>query len=169
MSHLAYRLQKVKWIHKISGKILQLTLTSDYALRTMLQLAAEPDDAVVPIKLIAGRWQIPDQFLRKIVPLLSKAGMIRSSRGIGGGVSLAKSANDIRPVDIIQAVDGPLNLNRCLNSSYICGREDWCPVHTLWAEAQESMLNTLNSKTLADMVGEIPGKISSCKLDLKTT
>jgi Rrf2 family protein len=147
---------------KIQEFPLQLTLTSDYALRAMLQLAAEPNNAVIPIKLISKRWQIPDKFLRKIVPLLSKSGLIESSRGSGGGICLAKPAQDIMPGEIIQAVDDEMNLNRCLNSEYICGREDWCPMHSLWADARKNMLNTINSKSLADLADESKKYIHSC-------
>lgn len=72
---------------------MQLTRSGDYALRTMIQLASENSDKIVPINHISSKWNIPEKFLRKIVPILMHSGFIRSFRGNGGGIQMAISAD----------------------------------------------------------------------------
>lgn len=133
---------------------MQVTMSSDYALRTLMQIAREGKDVVIPIRFISREWQIPEKYLRKIVPLLARAGLIHSHRGNGGGISLARPATDITPRAVIEAIDGPITLNRCLSADHFCQRENWCPMHTLWLQAREQLESVLDSKTLAQLAGE---------------
>jgi len=138
----------------------QLTMSSDYALRAMLQIASENSDKIVSINQISRKWNIPEKFLRKIIPVLAQSGFIRSFRGNGGGVQLAIPADQITPKDVIEAVEGPIALNRCVNGTNICGHDSWCPVHTLWLEAQNQLVSVLSSKTLADLANTGISKVA---------
>jgi len=126
-------------------------MTGEYALRAVIHLAEKEIGMITPIHEISQRWDIPENFLRKIIPQLSAAGILKSHRGNRGGVSLARLSNTITPVDVIEAVEGPIIINRCLIDSAFCHRTPWCSVHELWTEAQARMREVLASKTLLDL------------------
>ncbi len=130
---------------------MQLTMTGEYALRAVIHLAEKEFGAITPIREISKRWDIPEKFLRKIIPLLSAAGILESHRGSRGGVSLARPPQTMTPVDVIEAVEGPIVVNRCLIDSTFCHRTPWCSVHELWTEAQGRMREVLSSKSLKDL------------------
>jgi Rrf2 family protein len=131
--------------------VLQLTMAGEYTVRAMLHLASQPAGAVVQIYDIAQQWGIPENFLRKIVQLLTKSKLVLSHRGVGGGIELAKPAEDITLLEVIEAAEGKLALNKCLITPGVCFRESWCAVHLVWHEVQEKMKEVLQSRSLADL------------------
>jgi Rrf2 family transcriptional regulator, iron-sulfur cluster assembly transcription factor len=126
-------------------------MSGEYAIRAMLHLAGEDASKNVQIQDISKKWEIPENFLRKIVPLLAKAGLIMSVRGSGGGIKLAKSSEKITALNVIEAVEGKIFLNKCMFSDDICDRSDWCSMHEVWEEAQESLKKVLNDKSIAQL------------------
>lgn len=131
--------------------MLQLTMTGEYTVRAMLHLAAAPAGTIVQIYDIAQQGDIPENFLRKIVQLLTKSNLLRSHRGVGGGIELARPAEEITLLDVIEAAEGKLALNKCLIHEGFCPRDAWCAVHLVWGEVQESMQNILRSKSIAEL------------------
>jgi Rrf2 family protein len=134
--------------------MLQLTMTGEYSVRAMLHLASKPFGSIFQISEIAKQWDIPEEFLRKIVQLLSKSGLIFSRRGMGGGVELARPAADITLLEIIEAAEGKLALNKCLIESGVCYRDAWCAVHLVWQEVQDKMKEILHGKSLAELAAQ---------------
>ena len=138
-------------IYYVWRKILQLTMSGEYAIRAMLHLAGKDSSKNVQIQDISNKWGIPENFLRKIIPLLAKAGLIMSVRGSGGGIKLAKSSEKITALNVIEAVEGKIFLNKCLFSEDICDRSEWCSMHEVWEEAQESLKTVLSNKSIAQL------------------
>ncbi len=134
---------------------MQLSMLGEYAIRAMIFMANEENGTIVRIPQIASEWSIPEKFLRKIIPMLSAAGLIETIRGKNGGVRLGISADSITPLQIIEAVEGELILHRCFMDNKICPRSSWCSMHTLWLDAQQKFKEILNSKTLMQLVEEI--------------
>lgn len=130
---------------------MRLTMTGEYAIRTMLHLASVPAETTVQIPEVSHTWDIPEGFLRKIVPQLSKAGLIHSRRGVGGGIQLARPAEAITLLDVIEAVEGKLSLNYCLLNPLFCHRTPWCAVHIVWCEAQQKLKEILSKRSLAEL------------------
>ncbi len=130
---------------------MQLTMTGEYAIRAMLHLATLQAGAVAQISEISKHWDIPENFLRKISAQLVNAGLVASQRGIGGGVTLARPATEITLLDVIEAVEGKLALNKCLLCDAFCPRDTWCAVHVVWSEAQQKLKEVLTSKNLAQL------------------
>lgn len=130
-------------------------MLGEYAIRAMIFLANEAPGSIVRIPEIAREWDIPEKFLRKIIPMLSKAGLIETLRGKNGGVRMAVSADSVTPLQIIEAVEGKLIMHRCFLENGICQRSSWCAMHTLWLEAQQKFGEVLSSKTLRQLVNEI--------------
>ena len=130
---------------------MQLTMTGEYAVRAMMHLASQPKGTIAQIPDISKEWEIPEKFLRKIVARLTKGGLLLSHRGEGGGVSLAKTAKQITLLDVIELVEGPMSLNKCLINPRFCRRTKTCKVHLVWCEARTAMRCILNSRTLAEL------------------
>jgi Rrf2 family iron-sulfur cluster assembly transcriptional regulator len=130
---------------------MQLTMTGEYAIRAMIHLAGLPMGTSVQIAEIARAWNIPESFLRKIITQLTKTRMVSSTRGIGGGVRLTQDPASLTVISVIEAVDGPMTLNKCLIERSFCDRTSWCAVHDIWYEAQEKMKQALGSASLAEL------------------
>ena len=139
-------------------------MSGEYAIRAMLHLSGEDTKKNVQIQDISKKWEIPESFLRKIVPLLAKAGLIMTVRGSGGGIKLAKSSEKITALNVIEAVEGKIFLNKCLFSDDICDRSDWCSMHEVWEEAQDSLKTVLGNKSIAQLEAINKERIEKIKL-----
>jgi len=130
---------------------MHLTRAGDYALQGMVYLAEQPPEKIVLISDIARHQEIPESFLRKILQVLVRAGLVRSLRGVSGGVMLAKPARQISALEVVEAVEGPLALNACLNGGDGCDKIDTCPSYPMWREAQARLVEVLQGWSLADL------------------
>jgi Rrf2 family protein len=126
-------------------------MTGEYTIRAMLHLAAKPQGTIAQIYDIAQQWDIPENFLRKIVQLLTKSNLVLSHRGVGGGIELAKPAEEITLLEVIEAAEGKLALNKCLIHAGFCPHDSWCAVHLVWGEVQEAMKEILRRHSLAEL------------------
>ncbi|MDS1029479.1 Rrf2 family transcriptional regulator [Bacillota bacterium LX-D] len=120
---------------------MRLNQATDYAMRVILYFASKPQGQVVEAKLISEQEHIPMRFLLKFLRQLVKAGLINSHRGTNGGYSLARPAKEISMLDVFEAMEGPLNINRCLYSPEECSKKfaGKCPVHEVLGELQGQM------------------------------
>jgi Rrf2 family protein len=128
---------------------MQITRQADYAVRAMLYLAQLEPDKRASTGQIAREKSIPPSFLAKIVSQLSVAGLLQTSRGARGGVSLAKPAETISLLDVIEAIDGPILLNDCVGDVITCDFDDNCPLKPVWCDAQKMLLDHLSKANFA--------------------
>ena len=134
---------------------MQITRQADYALRAMLYLAQLGPNERAATSHIAEIQSIPPSFLAKIISQLSIAGLIHTSRGAHGGVSLAKPVDAISLLDVVEAIDGPVALNECTpGSSSDCPRSEGCPLQPFWCGLQKEMAERLSKARFADFVGK---------------
>jgi len=131
---------------------LRLTSAADYAIRAMIHLACLPDGGVALRSEIAEAQYIPTSFMAKILRSLVRARLLRSSRGVNGGFSLARPAADINMLEIVEAIEGPLALTDCVPSPTGCGWAMDCPASAVWLKVQDAMKATLKATTLEDLV-----------------
>jgi Rrf2 family protein len=99
---------------------MQITRQADYALRAVIYLSRLAPEQRAATSQIAAEQQIPPSFLAKIVSQLSVAGLLQTSRGARGGVSLAKNPAEITLLDVVEAIDGPILLNECVACGGVC-------------------------------------------------
>ncbi len=130
---------------------MRLTRGADYGTRGILHLAKLPQGSVVLVGDIASAEDLPESYLAKIFQELAKEGIVRSHRGAKGGFSLARPAHQITLRQIIEAIEGPIALNRCLAPWEGCDRSDRCPIRPVLAQAQEQLLAALDSATIRDL------------------
>jgi Rrf2 family protein len=131
---------------------MQITRQADYALRAMLYLAKLEHGERAATSQIAEEMSIPPSFLAKIISQLSIAGLIHTSRGAHGGVSLARKPADISLLDVVEAIDGPIALNECTLDPSVCIFGDTCPIHEVWCEAQVELVRKLEQSTFDELV-----------------
>jgi Rrf2 family protein len=131
---------------------MEITKAADYGLRAMYRLGQTPPNHCALIGDIANEMNIPAQFLHKVMPRLVKAGLVRSRRGARGGYRLAKPPAQISLLDIVQAIDGPIYLNRCLFDKDDCSLDAECPIRPVFAQAQDALRDVLHTRKLGDLV-----------------
>ena len=132
---------------------MQITRQADYAIRAILYLAEMDPNVRSSTSQIAEKKHIPPSFLAKIISQLSIAGLIHTSRGARGGVSLARPADQISIMEVVEAIDGPIALNQCTFSSLdSCPFGDDCPVRDLWKDAQDQLIDKLKTTSFQDFV-----------------
>ena len=130
---------------------MQITRQADYAVRAVLYLARNGDQRTAT-SMIAEEQRIPPSFLAKIVSQLSIAGLLHTSRGARGGVTLARTPKEITLLEVIEAIDGPIQLNECVGESSSCSFDDDCPLRPVWCDAQEDLVRKLKGTNFSDMV-----------------
>ncbi|TDA65701.1 MAG: Rrf2 family transcriptional regulator [Clostridia bacterium] len=129
---------------------MQLTRQGDYAVRIVLDLAVH--DEWQAAREVAERQGIPEAFFHKTVGCLSRAGLVETARGARGGLRLARPAFAITLRDVIEAVEGPVALNRCLLEGTTCERVGFCPAHPVWVRAQMAFLEELQKLSIQEIV-----------------
>jgi Rrf2 family protein len=135
---------------------MQITRQADYALRAMLYLAQLEPTQRAATSQIAEEQHIPPSFLAKIISQLSIAGLIHTSRGARGGVSLARQPEEVTVLEVVEAIDGPISLNECTHSSGACAFGETCPLRPLWCETQAELVQRLRTTTFAQFVAQQP-------------
>ncbi len=131
--------------------VLRISRKIDYGLRAMIYLASIPSDAVVPFREIARQMMVPEDFLAKILKTLVDQGLVKSTRGPHGGYALARPATDISFLQVIEAVEGPIAINVCLDGDDPCGKMEACTMVGVWARGQEKMLEVYRQVKLAEL------------------
>ena len=132
---------------------MQITRQADYAVRAVLHLARSGDQRTATSS-IAEEQHIPPSFLAKIISQLSIAGLLHTSRGARGGVTLARNPAEITLLEVIEAIDGPIQLNECVGDAGVCSFDENCPLRPVWCEAQEELVGRLKATNFADMVAK---------------
>jgi Rrf2 family protein len=128
---------------------MQITRQADYALRAVIYLSQLDPEQRAATSQIAEEQRIPPSFLAKIVSQLSVAGLLQTSRGARGGVSLARSPQEISVLDVVEAIDGPILLNECVATGGVCTSSDTCPMKPVWCDTQAELVTRLKNISFA--------------------
>ncbi len=131
---------------------MQITRQADYAVRAVLYLAKLGNSERAATSTVAQEQRIPPSFLAKIISQLSIAGLLHTSRGARGGVTLAREPKDISLLEVIEAIDGPIQLNECVGENGICSFEDDCPLRPVWCEAQGELVSRLKGTNFGQLL-----------------
>jgi len=134
---------------------MKITQEADYGLRVVLYLSKLEYGAKVDAATIAEHEDLPLRFLLKLLRKLISPGIIKSYRGVNGGYSLNKIPEEITLKDVIEAIDGPICLNRCIFDPAYCNakKDGRCEVHRALSEIQQSLvlhLSNVNFKELKE-------------------
>lgn len=132
---------------------LTLTKRGEYGIRLLLHLANEGEGRRMTAAELAEACEIPAGNVPTIVNMLSRAGILSCSPGRSGGCSLARPPADISALEIIEALEGPLEIAHCLLDSRRCHDKDpECAVHHAWSEGRNAAIAALAKTSLEDAV-----------------
>ncbi len=131
---------------------MQITRQADYAVRAVLHLARINGGQRAATSQVAKAQHIPPSFLAKIISQLSIAGLLHTSRGARGGVTLARQPKDITLLEVIESIDGPIMLNECVGENSTCTFDDDCPLRSVWCEAQEELVGRLRGTNFQQLM-----------------
>ncbi len=129
----------------------EVTKKAEYAISALVELALHPDE-YISSKEIAKRQNIPPNFLPQIIATLGSRGWVEGVRGPGGGVKLLTSPSQITVREVVELIEGPVAITRCLMREGGCSQLGRCPLHSIWAQAQEALLKVLGDTTMRDVV-----------------
>lgn len=129
-----------------------LSQTSEYALRAVVCLGASPRQPLTT-RAIADRTQVPYNYLSKVLQVLSKAGMVESQRGQGGGFVLTRSLDDLTMLDVINAVDPLKRIERC-PLGLATHRTRLCPLHRRLDEGIAGIESLFGETTISELLAQ---------------
>jgi len=132
-----------------------LSQTAEYALRTVLYLAARQGDGLFRVSEIAEELGIPQNYLSKTLHVLARAGVLHSSRGKHGGFQLAKPASELSLAEVVAPFNGPSGERICLLGRVACSDSDPCPAHAKW-KAVSGQVSTFFRETMVSDLQESP-------------
>jgi Rrf2 family transcriptional regulator, iron-sulfur cluster assembly transcription factor len=131
---------------------MQVTRAGEYGVLGLLCLARRGPGQVVMIDEVSREERIPKSFLAKIFQGLARAGLVRSIRGTRGGFTLARHPEQITTLDVIEAIEGPIAFQRCLQAPADCPHTGGCPLCGLFSSAQTQVKEVFSRTTLADLL-----------------
>jgi len=139
---------------------MKISTRGRYALRMMMDLAMTPEDELVTLKSIAARQAISEKYLEQIVTLLSRADLVRSTRGAQGGYRLNKPAREYTVGMILRAIEGSLAPVECLQDDpNRCARCDYCAALDVWKQVQDAIDAVVDGITLESLAARQKEKL----------
>jgi len=126
---------------------------TDYAIRLMCEVAGLGEGARDTVRRTSESTSVPYDYARTIARDLVSAGLLTSRRGVGGGIELARPAEEISILDIFNAMGEPASISLCTVDPTVCDRSDTCGIHHgVWQELDDNIRDYLASKTLSATV-----------------
>jgi len=130
---------------------MRITRQADYAIRTVSYLAKQSEGRVVTVEEISEEMMIPRSFTAKIVQRLTRAGITSSTRGVKGGFVLNRPPEAITLLDVVEAIDGPVDMNVCVLQEDACSRVSFCEIHPIWKEIHREVTEALRRRDFKSM------------------
>lgn len=133
---------------------MQTTLgrTGDYGVRAVLDVAGAGESRRRKTREIASAMHIPTRYLSQILALLVREEILTATAGPSGGYELARDPEQLTLLDVVEAVEGPVVMERCVVRGIPCSSDGICAVHDAWETAQDAMVERLGQTTFAELV-----------------
>jgi Rrf2 family transcriptional regulator, cysteine metabolism repressor len=135
-----------------AGEAMKLSTKSRYGLRAVLEIARAYGSAPAKRKIVAANQGISDSYLENILIVLKNNRIIETTRGVNGGYVLSRPPRDITVLDVVTALEGPLDLVDCVTSNASCSNADTCATRTIWKEVADAWKSILGRITLQDVI-----------------
>ncbi len=140
---------------------MRITQEADYALRIVCILAKEA--GVLDAKTVADKTMVTPRFALKILRKLTMGNMVRSYKGANGGYELALRAEDITVKDVIELIDGPIEISKCIDADHICSRQgldkSGCILHHIFSEISAQVSQKLDLVKISDINSASPDEV----------
>lgn len=140
---------------------MKLSTKGRYGLKAMFELALHEGKGPIPLKIIAERQELSDQYLEQLFSSLRRGGLVKSVRGAQGGYLLARSSDKITVGDVIRLLEGPVAPAECVlyEREEGCERLESCVTRVIWEKIKESVDQVMDSITLKDMLDDYEKKM----------
>jgi FeS assembly SUF system regulator len=132
--------------------MLRISKLTDYAILIMVE-ATRAGGEVLSAHTLAERARVELPTASKVLKLLTRAGLVRSQRGAGGGYRAAEDAQRISVASIISAIEGPIAMTECSIEAGLCSQETHCDLRSNWRRISVAVAEALENVTLAEMAG----------------
>jgi Rrf2 family protein len=129
--------------------------STEYAIRAFVNLAQVQEGKYAMVKQIAEQEGIPAHFLAKILQQLARKGLLRSSKGPTGGFSLRTSPKDISLIQLVEALDGLTDYQKCVSGLSECTDDSPCGMHDSWKALRSRIMEYLEKTTIADLAAAL--------------
>ncbi|SKA81633.1 transcriptional regulator, BadM/Rrf2 family [Caloramator quimbayensis] len=133
---------------------MKLSTKGRYGVKAMFEVALRYGEEPVSIKTISERQNISEYYLEQLFAPLRKAGLINSIRGAQGGYVLSKPPGEITVADILNVLEGPIEISECIDDEVTCARTGYCATRLLWIKIRDSVNQVIESITLQDMIDD---------------
>jgi len=132
--------------------------SAEYAIRACVHLAQVPQGKYVMVRQIAEQENIPAHFLAKILQQLARKGLLRSSKGPTGGFCLRLPAKQISLVQLVEALDGLTDYQKCISGLSECTDDAPCGMHDSWKTLRSRIMEYLEQTTIAEVAKALEEK-----------
>lgn len=133
---------------------MKLSTRSRYGTRLLIDIASNGNEHPVPVSEISRRIGVSVKYLEQLIRPLKKAQYLMSVRGPKGGHMLTRSPEEITVGEVVRLLEGGISLTECIDNPAVCDLSDNCNVRKVWEKATDSMLDILDSITVADLCQE---------------
>ena len=130
---------------------MKLSTKGRYGTRAMLDLAMHQDGGPVNLKEVAERQGISRRYLEHLMARLASSGLVRSVRGRSGGFVLTRPPSEITVGEVVEALEGPINVVDCGSDPSVCTRVSTCVTREVWNEVSQTIAHYLSQITLEDL------------------
>ncbi len=132
---------------------MQVTLgrRGDYAVRAMVDLARHHGEGRRKAREIAEAMDIPQRYLTQILAELVRRGLLAAVAGPDGGYSFTRTPGDVSLLEVVEAAEGPIAIDRCVLRGGPCDWERICPLHPAWSRAQGALVRELAATSFAEL------------------
>ena len=131
---------------------MKLSTKGRYGVRALLDIALNCESGPVLLKDIARRQEISAQYLEHLISPLIKAGILRSLRGSRGGITLAKSPEEVGLSQVVEILEGSIAPVECVDNPDICSRASSCVTRDVWKAMKTATMGVLDGITLKDLI-----------------
>jgi len=151
---------------------MRLSKKGEYAVRALIEIGLEArqrPNSLIQISTVAKRTNIPEKFLEQILLALRNGGVLKSKRGVEGGYSLAKDADDINLGEVIRLLDGPLAPIPCVSLTAYepcsCPDEESCGLHIAMQQVRDAIASILDNYKLSRILTEVSKRRTAKKTE----
>jgi Rrf2 family cysteine metabolism transcriptional repressor len=138
---------------------MKVSTRGEYGLRAMVSLARMYGRGPMPLSVIAQDSAVPLAYLEQLMLPLRRAGLVVSTRGAHGGYELARPPDQVKVGEIYRVMEGPIAPMDCVREDAdedICPMIDGCATRIVWLKLRDSIVEVLDSTTLADLISHAP-------------
>ena len=139
--------------------MLRMSKETDYGIILLARFASGDRRLKQSARQLASETQLSLPMVSKVLKILARQGFLISHRGVKGGYNLARPADRISVVEIIDAIEGPIAMTECIESPGECCHEPLCQLQSNWRRINEAVTQALSGIKLSDMIEPLPDQL----------